>query len=415
MGNAGIESAGARPAHGRGRSAEPGATLAPKLPRQYRFESNAVVLAPSVPVPGTAPAPGSQVERQQPRVTAVIPAHNEEVGIAQTIASLRRQTRPPQRILVAADNCTDGTVEIARALGVDVLETRGNTAKKAGALNQGLALVLAALEPDDVVLSMDADSRLSPDFIERGMRYFEAYGQRGGISGSYQAADHPSRIGLLQKIEYAQGLRTVHRRAGRIHVLSGAATMFTAEALRAVGAARGSAVLPGVPGQVYHEASLTEDYELTVALQRLGYDPRCAPDCQVVTDIMPTWSEWRTQRLRWQRGTLETLMAYGFVEHTRKAWLVQAWTYFRSLVPLLMIAAWSYALALEEPSLHLVWLVIIPVFVLDQVLASWKAGRRGRLYAASLLPMIVYDFAQAVVNWQALSRALHGAEPEWIT
>ena len=130
---------------------------------------------------------------------------------------------------------------------------------------------------------------------------------------------------------------------------------------------------------------------------------------------MPTWSDWRTQRLRWQRGTLETLMTYGFVEHTRKAWLVQAWTYFRSLVPLMMIAAWSYALALEEPSLHLIWLVIIPVFVLDQTLASWKAGRRGRLYAASLLPMIVYDMAQAVVNWQALSRALHGAEPEWIT
>lgn len=415
MAKAGIGSAGARPAHGGAGSPEAGGTLAPELPRQYRFESNSVVLAPSAPVPATAPAPGGHAERQQPRVTAVIPAHNEEVGIAQTIASLRRQTRPPQRILVAADNCTDGTVEIARALGVDVLETRGNTAKKAGALNQGLALVLAALEPDDVVLSMDADSQLSPDFIERGMRYFEAYRKRGGISGSYEAADHPSRIGLLQKIEYAQGLRTVHRRAGRIHVLSGAATMFTAEALRAVATARGSALLPGVPGQVYHEASLTEDYELTVALQRLGYDPRCAPDCQVVTDIMPTWSDWRTQRLRWQRGTLETLMTYGFVEHTRKAWLVQAWTYFRSLVPLMMIAAWSYALALEEPSLHLIWLVIIPVFVLDQTLASWKAGRRGRLYAASLLPMIVYDMAQAVVNWQALSRALHGAEPEWIT
>ena len=94
---------------------------------------------------------------------------------------------------------------------------------------------------------------------------------------------------------------------------------------------------------------------------------------------------------------------------------MQAWTYFRSLVPLLMIAAWTYALALEEPSLHLIWLVIIPVFVLDQVLASWRAGRRARIVAALLLPMIVYDMAQSVVNRQALSRALHGAEPEWIT
>lgn len=387
----------------------------PETARQYRFAGNTAVLAPTGAAPGSASDPHAAGGRREPRVTAVIPAHNEEVGIAQTIASLRRQTRPPQRILVAADNCTDGTVEIARALGVDVLETRGNTAKKAGALNQGLALVLAAMEPDDVVLSMDADSRLSPDFIERGLRYFEAYGKRGGISGSYVADDHPSRVGLLQKIEYSQGLRTVHRRAGRIHVLSGAAAMFTVAALRAVADARGSELIPGVPGQVYAETSLTEDYELTVALQRLGYDPRCARDCRVVTDIMPTWSDWRTQRLRWQRGTLETLMTYGFVAHTRKAWLVQAWTYFRSLVPLLMLAAWSYAVAFEELSLQLIWLAILPVFVLDQLLASWTSGRRGRRYAAVLLPMMVYDLAQSVVNWQALSKALHGAETEWVT
>ena len=27
----------------------------------------------------------------------------------------------------------------------------------------------------------------------------------------------------------------------------------------------------------------------------------------------------------------------------------------------------------------------------------------------------VYDLAQSVVNWQALSKALHGAETEWVT
>ena len=383
--------------------------------RTYEFTSNTAVLAPA----DTPPQVGSELfTRTRPRasrVTALVPAHNEEIGIAQTIESLRRQTQPPDRILVAADNCTDGTVAIARALGVDVLETSGNTAKKAGALNQGLSLVLPTLEPHDVVLMMDADSQLSPDFIECGLRYFDKHPQRGGISGSYVAGDHPSRIGLLQKIEYTQGLRTVHRRAGRIHVLSGAATMFTVEALLTVARLRGSSLIPGVPGHVYHEASLTEDYELTVALQRVGYDPRCARDCRVVTDIMPTWSDWRTQRLRWQRGTLETLMTYGFVEHTRKAWAVQAWTYFRTLVPLLMVAVWSYAVAFEELSLHLIWLAMIPVFMLDQLLASWRAGRRGRVYAVALLPMLLYDLVQSVVHWQALSRALHGADHEWIT
>jgi Glycosyl transferase family 2 len=43
------------------------------------------------------------------RVIVLIPAHNEAPVIAATIASLRRQTRPPDRIIVVADNCSDAT------------------------------------------------------------------------------------------------------------------------------------------------------------------------------------------------------------------------------------------------------------------------------------------------------------------
>ena len=43
---------------------------------------------------------------------------------------------------VLADNCTDATVEVARTHGVEVVETVGNTEKKAGALNQELARLL---------------------------------------------------------------------------------------------------------------------------------------------------------------------------------------------------------------------------------------------------------------------------------
>ena len=354
-------------------------------------------------------------QRSPVRVIAIIPAHNEEIGIAQTIDSLRRQTQAPDQILVAADNCTDGTVDIAKAMGVEVLETWDNTAKKAGALNQALAMVLPGLQPHDVVLMMDADSRLNRDFVAAGMAYFEHWPLRGGISGSYLAADHPSRVALLQKIEYTQGLRSVHRRAGRIHVLSGAATIFTVEALRKVAEMRGGSVIPGVKGLVYDESSLTEDYELTVALKRVGYDPRCAADCIVDTDVMPTWRDWRIQRLRWQRGTLETLFTYGFVEHTRKAWAVQAWTYFRTIIPVLMLMIWSYALIFEEVAFHPFWLLIIPVFMLDQLVATWDAGWRARIYATLIIPLWIYEAYQSIAYWKALHLALRGGEKEWLT
>lgn len=352
-----------------------------------------------------------------PRTTAVValvPAHNEESDIVSTVRSLQSQTRPPDRIVVVADNCTDATVRLARSARAEVIETVGNAHKKAGALNHALRTVTPGLSDGDVVLAMDADGQLQPNFVETGLRYLAYSPDRGAISGSYVGRDEPSTVGLLQRIEYAQGLYLVHGRGGRIHVLSGAACMFTVQALNTVANARGS-VLPGPQGWVYHQESLTEDYELTIALKRIGYEPLNARDCVVVTDVMPTWRDWSVQRLRWQRGTLETLSMYGWIPHTRKAWLVQAWTYFRSLVPLMMIAYWAYALAFETVTFQVFWVAIIPIFMLDQLVSSWKSGWRGRLYAVSILPMWLYDVAQSYVYWKALLRSLRGSEAVWIT
>ena len=360
------------------------------------------------------PAPVSVM----PRITttvALVPAHNEEADIVNTVRSLQRQTQPPDRIIVIADNCTDATVTLADSVGAEVIETVNNNHKKAGALNQALNTVLPQLRDGDVVLAMDADSQLMPDFIENGLRYLAYTPNRGAISGSYIARKDPSIVGLLQRVEYAQGLRTVHGRGGRIHVLSGAACMFTAQALRAVGNLRGSSILPGPRGWIYHEESLTEDYELTVALKRIGYDPLNARDCTVITDVMTTWKQWSVQRVRWQHGTLDTLSMYGWVPHTRRAWVVQGWTYFRSLMPLLMIIFWAYALAFETVTFQPFWVAIIPIFMLDQLVASWKAGWRGRLYAVLIIPMWLYDCIQFFIYWQALLRSLRHSEAAWIT
>jgi poly-beta-1,6-N-acetyl-D-glucosamine synthase len=348
-------------------------------------------------------------------LVALIPAHNEASDIVETVRSLQRQSRPPDRIVVVADNCTDATVMLAHSAGAEVLETVHNKHKKAGALNQALNAVMPTLQDSDVVLAMDADSQLMPDFVDKGLGYLAYSPQRGAISGSYIARKDPSIVGLLQRIEYAQGLRTVHDRGGRIHVLSGAACMATVQALRAVASRRGSPILPGPRGWVYHEKSLTEDYELTVALKRIGYEPLNARDCIVITDVMTTWKDWSIQRVRWQHGTLDTLSMYGWVPHTRKAWMVQGWSYFRSIIPLLMILFWAYALTFETVTFQPFWTAVIPIFMIDQLVASWKAGWRGRLYAVIILPMWLYDLAQSFVYWRALLRSLRRSEAVWIT
>ena len=81
--------------------------------------------------------------RRRPVVAALVPAWNEEEFIAATIDGLRSQTRPPDLIVVIANNCTDDTAEAARAAGAEVIEMPRNPHRKAGALNYGIETLLA--------------------------------------------------------------------------------------------------------------------------------------------------------------------------------------------------------------------------------------------------------------------------------
>src|SRR5205807_7460019 len=67
------------------------------------------------------PAPAAPVPAL--RFEVVVPAHDEEQGIARTVRSLLALDYPAalRRVVVVADNCTDGTAARARAVGAEVL------------------------------------------------------------------------------------------------------------------------------------------------------------------------------------------------------------------------------------------------------------------------------------------------------
>ena len=67
------------------------------------------------------------------RLTVLIPAHDEALMIAATLESLQRQTRPPDRCIVVADNCTDDTAKIARGSVPTCSRRSAIREKKAGA------------------------------------------------------------------------------------------------------------------------------------------------------------------------------------------------------------------------------------------------------------------------------------------
>ena len=99
------------------------------------------------------------------RFLVLIPARNEERVIAHLIDALRKQNYPRELfdIVVAANNCTDRTAEIARAAGVSVFECEGQITCKGDVLHQAIERFLP--EKYDAFAFFDADNLPDPEFL----------------------------------------------------------------------------------------------------------------------------------------------------------------------------------------------------------------------------------------------------------
>ncbi len=365
-------------------------------------------LAPKVVMAGTRGVFAGPIT-----VTVLVPAHNEEASLPATLSSLFAQSQPPDRIIVVADNCTDGTVSVARLAGVDVFESVGNTKKKAGALNQALAELLPKQADNDIVMMMDADTTIDTRFLEAAAQRFTHDRALMAIGGMFYGEDGFGLLGQLQRNEYVRYGREIGRRRGRVFVLTGTASMFRPAALREVAVNRGH-TLPGIPGDVYDTIALTEDNELTIALKTLGALMISPSDCRVVTELMPTPSALWRQRLRWQRGALENIGAYGVTGATLRYWAQQVGIGYSVIALnsffLLMILT---VLSVDQWIWFPFWLGIGSVFIVERVVTVWKGGWRARALAATLVPELLFDMFLNLAYVKGIIDLTLGRQAQW--
>jgi cellulose synthase/poly-beta-1,6-N-acetylglucosamine synthase-like glycosyltransferase len=348
-------------------------------------------------------------------LTVLIPAHNEQKLIAGTIASLLAQSSPPNRVIVVADNCTDATVQIARERGAEVVESVGNTKKKAGALNQVLSVLLPDQGENDLVMVMDADTALDDGFLEAAVRRFTEDRALMAVGGLFYGDEGGGLLGQFQRNEYVRYARYMKRRRGKVFVLTGTASIFRPRALRAVAEARG-AMIPGERGEVYDTAALTEDNEITIALKSLGALIVSPAECTVVTEVMPTLGALWRQRLRWQRGALENIGAYGLTPATLRYWAQQlglgygviALGAFFVLTVLMLVSVDTWVW-------FPFWLGIGGIFILEKVVTVWKGGWRARLLAVLLVPEMLYDMFLSLVHLRGNLDLTLGRKASWGT
>ena len=121
------------------------------------------------------------------RFLIVIPAHNEQSGVAATVSSCLASDYPSLffGVLVIADNCEDQTAAVARTAGARVVERFDTDKKSKGYAIEYLLEVLersGELRSLDAVVVVDADTTIDPnllrsfdDALRRGHDWIQAY------------------------------------------------------------------------------------------------------------------------------------------------------------------------------------------------------------------------------------------------
>ncbi|MDP1699411.1 MAG: glycosyltransferase family 2 protein [Aestuariivirga sp.] len=229
------------------------------------------------------------------RVAVIVPAHDEEDGIGATVSGIAKQLGASDRLIVVADNCTDGTAEQARAAGAETiarseLQRRG----KGYALDFGVKHLES--DPPDVVVIVDADCRLGPGAIDALVACVQL---DGGAAQAFYAmtlppdADAKRRVAAFAWIIKNEVRPTGLMALGRPCQLMGTGMAIPWVAIRRINLATGNIV---------------EDVKMGLDLAAAGCAPRYCPEARVESDFPATERGFSVQRQRWEAGSVATML-----------------------------------------------------------------------------------------------------------
>ena len=306
-------------------------------------------------------------ERTAPKtvpVTVIVPAYNEAATLGDTLRSLQSQTAPPQEIIVIDDCSTDGTGDVARALGVTVVRPPANTGSKAGAQTFALPLVKTPF-----TIAIDADTVLAPDAIEKILPAFNDPNVAAACGSVF-----PRRIrSIWERGRYVEYLfsftfyKQIQDEYGAPLISSGCFSMYRTEALRSVGG--------------WRTRTLAEDMDLTWTLYQAGRAVRFVPEACCYPIEPHNFRFLKMQLRRWSHGFVQNVRLHRrgvlTVPFLRSAVAVTVWdAVVASLVYLILLPA--FALLLHNPYILLAYVVDVPAIVVPVVVGAWKRRDLGR-------------------------------------
>jgi cellulose synthase/poly-beta-1,6-N-acetylglucosamine synthase-like glycosyltransferase len=355
-------------------------------------------------------AQDSTLGGQSARTVIVVPAHNEQAILRERLSSLNEAAEGRARVLVIADNCTDSTADIARDVGVEVIE-RIDPSRR----GKGFALDFAKrhleLDPPDLVLVIDADCVTDSRSLDRLIAACASTGHPRQATNIQLPARHSSPS--VQLSTFAFFIKNVIRQRALQRLARGVQLLGTGMAF---------------PWPIFAKASLAtgdivEDLKLGQELIARGYAPRLVEDATVWSSAE---SEKNTlsQRSRWEGGFIDNAMISApalFANSLKQGDARGTWGAVHLMIPplALLITLDLAALALGSLACLTGYVDLWPVLVLGGVLGlagislllAWRAGGSRFVTAASLVKFPLYLAWKLPMYFRF---AAQGPPKEWV-
>ena len=309
-----------------------------------------------------------------PFVSVLVPVHNEEAVIGETLDSLFALDWPAYEVVVVDDGSTDRTPRILAPLaeaGRIRLVTKEVNEGKAMALNDTLPLLRG-----EIVLIVDADGRPRPDVLRWMVPHFVKVPRLAAVTGNPRVANTSTLLAKLQAIEFSATVSVLRRAQGiwgRLMTFSGISTALRKSAIEAVGR--------------FEPEMATEDIALAWQLQTYFSDVRYEPRAIFAMQVPETLGAWWTQRTRWALGLGQVLRRHSGVWgdwRKRRMWPVWTegvvstlWSHLFFAAAIFWVAAFSvgvYGFA-GNPIPNIWGLVIASVLVVQVAVGLWLDGR----------------------------------------
>jgi len=340
-------------------------------------------------------------------VSVVIPAFNESKTIGPAVRSLAQSAHHEVEVVVVDDASTDGTADVVAALGLsNVRVVRVPPGGKATALNTG-----AALASHDLLVMVDADTVVDSESIHRLVRPF-ADPTVGAVAGNVKVGNRRGILGRWQHIEYVIGFnldRRLYDTFGCISTIPGALGAFRRQALVDAGG--------------LSLDTIAEDTDLTIAIQRAGWQVVYEESALAYTEAPATLPQLWKQRYRWSYGIMQAIWKHRRAVFDRGP----SGRFGRRALP--FISLFSVLLPLLAPLLDILtiygvfflnrwetlagWLAVLAVQIVTAILAFRLDGERlGPLWTLPLQQLVYRQIMYLVLLRSALT-ALTGRRLRW--